>query len=333
MPPSRTCSSSTRRSIPALGATGVTAFIVERDTPGLTIGRKLDKMGLRTSPMAEVIFDDCASRSTTGSAARAAASRCSSARWSGSAAASWRAASASCGGSSKPASRTRATRKQFGKPIGKFQSVANRIVDMKVRLDTCRPLVYRIGWLKDQNRKAMLRGGDRQAVCVGVPRASRSLDAMQIFGGYGYMTEQEIERDLRDAVGSTLYSGTSEIQRNIIATGTGPVDVSDRCRRTCRYAGGPRPQLVAASASRPRRSIRDRHGATDVGRFAACMAQLGVCCWPCSACFDLEEPAFLHPGGADCARLRHPLLAAVRVEGDVLDRAVAGGRVRAARRR
>ena len=62
------------------------------------------------------------------------------------------------------------SRKQFGKPIGKFQSVANRIVDMKVRLDTCRPLVYRIGWLKDQNQAGHAGSGDRQAVRVRVLR-------------------------------------------------------------------------------------------------------------------------------------------------------------------
>ena len=63
--------------------------------------------------------------------------------------------------------------------------------------------------------------GDGQAVRVASASCKSCLDAVQIFGGYGYMTEQQIERDLRDAVGSTLYSGTTEIQRNIIARGLG----------------------------------------------------------------------------------------------------------------
>jgi alkylation response protein AidB-like acyl-CoA dehydrogenase len=112
------------------------------------------------------------------------------------------------------------SRRQFGKPIGKFQSVANKIVDMKVRLDTSRPLVYRIGWLKDRNLDAMQEAAIAK-LYVSDCFVKSSLDAIQVFGGYGYMKEQEIESDLRDAVGSTIYSGTSEIQRNIIASALG----------------------------------------------------------------------------------------------------------------
>ena len=107
-------------------------------------------------------------------------------------------------------------RKQFGRPIGKFQSVANRIVDMKLRLETCRPLVYRIGRLKEAGKAAVLEAAMAK-LYVSECYVKSCLDAVQIFGGYGYMTEQQVERDLRDSVGSTLYSGTSEIQRNIIA--------------------------------------------------------------------------------------------------------------------
>jgi alkylation response protein AidB-like acyl-CoA dehydrogenase len=112
------------------------------------------------------------------------------------------------------------SRKQFGKAIGKFQSVANRLVDMKVRIDTCRPLVYRIGALKDAGKDATLDAAVAK-LYVSECYVKSSLDAVQVFGGYGYMTEQQIERDVRDAVGSTLYSGTTEIQRNIIARGLG----------------------------------------------------------------------------------------------------------------
>src|SRR4030095_13294025 len=103
-------------------------------------------------------------------------------------------------------------RKQFGRPIGKNQSIANRIVDMKVRLETCRALVYHIGALKDRNQPAMLEAAMAK-LHVSQCFIQSSLDAIQIHGAYGYMTEQQIERDLRDAVGSSLYSGTSEIQR------------------------------------------------------------------------------------------------------------------------
>jgi alkylation response protein AidB-like acyl-CoA dehydrogenase len=112
------------------------------------------------------------------------------------------------------------SRKQFGKPIGKFQSVANRIVDMKVRLETCRPLVYQIGHLKDQKRSAVQEAAMAK-LYVSDCFVKSSLDAIQVFGGYGYMREQGVEQDLRDAVGGSLYSGTTEIQRNIIARSLG----------------------------------------------------------------------------------------------------------------
>jgi alkylation response protein AidB-like acyl-CoA dehydrogenase len=205
---------------PALGATGITAFIVERDTPGLSISRKLHKMGLRTSPMAEVLFEDCripASQRLGREGRGVEVFECSM---------EWERGSilASCLGVMRrqleDCIRHARERRQFGRPIGKNQSVANRIVDMKVRLETCRPLVHRIGELKDRDKPAMLEAAMAK-LYVSDCFIKSSLDAVQIFGGYGYMTEQQVERDLRDAVGSGLYSGTSEIQRNIIAKALG----------------------------------------------------------------------------------------------------------------
>lgn len=205
---------------PALGAMGVTAFIVERDRPGVTIGRRLEKMGLRTSPMAEIIFEDCVIpvEQRLGREGRGVEVFECSMEWERGC------ILASCLGSMRRQleeciAHARA-RKQFGKAISKFQAVASRLVDMKVRLETCRPLVYRLGWLKDQNRRAMLEAAVAK-LYVSDCLVKSSLDAIQIFGGYGYMMEQQVERDLRDAVGSTLYSGTSEIQRNIIASQLG----------------------------------------------------------------------------------------------------------------
>ena len=205
---------------PALGPMGVTAFVIERDTPGVIITRPLDKMGLRTSPMAEIVFEDCRIpvSSRLGREGRGIEVFESSMEWERGC------ILASCLGVMRRqlerCIQHARTRKQFGKSIGKFQAVANRIVDMRVRLDACRPLVYRIGWLKSQKRKAFAEAAIAK-LFVSDCFVKSSLDAVQVFGGYGYMTEQEIERDLRDAVGSTLYSGTSEIQRNIIATSVG----------------------------------------------------------------------------------------------------------------
>jgi alkylation response protein AidB-like acyl-CoA dehydrogenase len=205
---------------PALGAMGITAFIVERDTPGLVVSRKLDKMGLRTSPMAEVIFEDCRIPVTQrlGREGRGVGVFECSMEWERGC------ILASCLGVMRrqldDCLAHARSRKQFGKPIGKFQSVANRLVDMHVRLETCRPLVYRIGALKDAKRDATVEAATAK-LHVSDCFVKSCLDAVQIFGGYGYMTEQQVERDLRDSVGSTLYSGTSEIQRNIIAKGLG----------------------------------------------------------------------------------------------------------------
>jgi alkylation response protein AidB-like acyl-CoA dehydrogenase len=205
---------------PALGPTGITAFIIERGTPGVIVGRKLHKMGLRTSPMAEVIFENCRVPvgQRLGREGRGVEVFECSMEWERGC------ILASCLGVMRRqlegCIRHARERKQFGRPIGKNQSVANRIVDMKVRIETCRSLVYRIGTLKERNQEAMLEAAMAK-LHVSQCFVQSGLDAIQIYGGYGYMTEQQVERDLRDAVGSSLYSGTSEIQRNIIARALG----------------------------------------------------------------------------------------------------------------
>jgi alkylation response protein AidB-like acyl-CoA dehydrogenase len=203
---------------PKRGAMGVTAFLVEKDTPGLSVSKKLDKMGLRTSPMSEVFFKDCRVPLTARLGREGfgpAVFNCSMA---------WERASilATCLGTMRRQLERcieyARTRQQFGQPIGKFQSVANRIVDMQLRYETARLLLYKVGWLMEKGKSA-----DRDAAMaklyVSEAFVQSCLDAVQVHGASGYMTELEFERELRDAVGSRLYSGTSEIQRNIIAKG------------------------------------------------------------------------------------------------------------------
>jgi len=205
---------------PALGPMGVTGFIVEATTRGVSISPPLHKMGLRSSPMAEVIFDGCRipAENRLGREGRGVEVFECSMEWERGC------ILASCLGVMRRqlenSVRHARERRQFGRAIGKNQSVANRIVDMKLRLETSRPLVYRLGTLKDRGQEAMLEAAMAK-LHVSQSYVQSSLDAIQIFGGYGYMTEQRVERDLRDAVGSTLYSGTSEIQRNIIARALG----------------------------------------------------------------------------------------------------------------
>ena len=107
-------------------------------------------------------------------------------------------------------------RHQFGQPIGKFQSVSNRIADMKGRLEAARLLIYKVAWLKKMGKPAVMEAAIAK-LFLSESFVESSLDAIRTHGGKGYMTEFEIERDLRDAVGGVLYGGTSDIQRTIIA--------------------------------------------------------------------------------------------------------------------
>jgi alkylation response protein AidB-like acyl-CoA dehydrogenase len=107
-------------------------------------------------------------------------------------------------------------RNQFGQPIGKFAAISNKIAEMEVRLETGRLVLYKAAWLKSQG-KHPLREASIAKLYVSEAAVQSCLDAIQIFGGYGYMTEYEIERELRDAISGKIYSGTSEIQKVIIA--------------------------------------------------------------------------------------------------------------------
>ncbi|MGH9896360.1 MAG: acyl-CoA dehydrogenase family protein, partial [bacterium] len=107
-------------------------------------------------------------------------------------------------------------RRQFEQPIGKFQAVSHPLVNMKLRLETARLLLYRLAWLIDHGRPTAL---DSALVKLHLSEAyvATSLEALQIYGGYGYMTEFGLEGEVRDALAARLYSGTSEIQRNLAA--------------------------------------------------------------------------------------------------------------------
>lgn len=202
------------------GMEGISAFIVEKGTPGFSVSRKLDKMGLRTSPMGEVILEDCQvpEANRLGPEGVGVAIFSCSMEWErGGILASYL---GTMERQLETCVRYARQRKQFGKPIGRFQAVAHRVANMKVRLETARWLIYRMAWLKLQGENAIL---DAAIVKLYVSEAfvESCRDAIQVHGGYGYMTEFEIERDLRDSISGTLYSGTSEIQRNIIAAWLG----------------------------------------------------------------------------------------------------------------
>ena len=204
----------------ARGFMGISAFLIEKGHAGLSVGKPIEKMGLRTAPYAEVVLDDCVVPVTAlmGNEGNGGTIFKHSMGW-----------ERSCILASHVGAMQRQletcveyakTRHQFGQPIGKNQSVSGMIIDMKLRLETSRLLLYHAGWLRAQGREAV------QEVALAKLHLSEcfvqsSLQAIQIHGGYGYSTEFGIERDLRDALGGRIYSGTSEIQREIIARSLG----------------------------------------------------------------------------------------------------------------
>jgi alkylation response protein AidB-like acyl-CoA dehydrogenase len=195
---------------------GVSAFLVPKGTSGFSVGQTFDKMGLRTSPISELVFEDVfvSQEYVLGGVGGGSVIFTESMDWE-------RALLIACHvgtmerlleGSVEHAR----TRKQYGQIIGKYQAVSHRIADMKVRLQAARLLTYFAASGLDVTREV---GRDAAIAKLYTSEAliQTTHDAVQIMGGYGFMTENDIERSLRDAVASTIYSGTSEVQRNIIA--------------------------------------------------------------------------------------------------------------------
>ncbi|HEX3923538.1 MAG TPA: acyl-CoA dehydrogenase family protein [Streptosporangiaceae bacterium] len=198
------------------GLAGLSAFLVDAGTPGLAISSGFEKMGLRTSPMGEIALTDCvvAASSRLGPEGAGMAIFNSSMEWErsclfASAVGAMRRQLDACVAYAR-------SREQFGQPIGKFQSVANKLADMYVRLEAARLLIYRVAWLKQQGRSAAAEAAAAK-LFTSESWIRSSQDAIQTHGAFGYLKDSGIERDLRDAVASTIYSGTSEIQRVILA--------------------------------------------------------------------------------------------------------------------
>ncbi|GIF96622.1 acyl-CoA dehydrogenase family protein [Catellatospora citrea] len=194
----------------------LTAFLVERNTPGLVVGPPVTKMGLSTSPFCELFLDDCRvpAANVVGSLGAGYLVMDHVMKW-----------EILCsfiinvGEMQHRLERSidyARTREQFGQKIGSFQSVSNRIADMHISVNNARK------WLYDTGQR--LGNGENVTVDIAASKLIASegnlasaLSAVQIFGGYGYTTEYGLEKDLRDAVAGTIYSGTSDIQRQRIA--------------------------------------------------------------------------------------------------------------------
>jgi len=199
---------------------GTTSFLVEKGTPGFKVAQKLEKMGLRTSPLGELVFEDVrvAASAAVGGIGGGAAMFTQAMDWERTLL-----FAAHLGTIERlldQAVEYAKTRKQFGQAIGKFQAVSHKIADLKVQLEAARVLTYRAATRLETSRSVSLDAAMAK-LFVSETLVRTALEVVQIHGGYGYMTELELERALRDAIGSTLYSGTSEMQRNIIARWSG----------------------------------------------------------------------------------------------------------------
>lgn len=201
---------------PAAGKWGISGFIVERGTPGFSTSDVRDKMGLRTTPMGDLVFEDClvpeANRlGPEGAGVSLFTNAMESERG--------YILAAQLGSMRRQlddAVRYARERQAFGQPIGKFQSVSNRIAEMKLRLETARLLLFKVAWL-DLHGKPLLMEAALANLHLSECFVSSSIDSIHIHGARGYVTEFGIERDLRDGVGALIYSGTSDIQRQIVA--------------------------------------------------------------------------------------------------------------------
>jgi hypothetical protein len=195
---------------------GVTAFLIPAGSPGFSVGKKFEKMGLRTSHIGELAFQDLdvLDDAVLGTVGGGSAVFATAMDWERSLLV------ASHVGVIERLMETSIayarTRSQFGQPIGKFQAVAHKIADMKIQLEAARLLTYRTAWRLDHARNASLDASITK-LFVSESLLKVALDTVQVHGGYGFMAEYDVERALRDAVGGTIYSGTSEMQRNIIA--------------------------------------------------------------------------------------------------------------------
>jgi alkylation response protein AidB-like acyl-CoA dehydrogenase len=196
---------------------GPTAFIVDTRNEGFKVGRELDKMGCRSSPTAEIHFDECrvgpdAVLGEVGNALWKVAFQCFD----------WERTvmlAATVGGMRATIDGTIAyakEREQFGKPIAHFQAVAHKIAQMEVNYHCVKNAVYKAAWLKQHDKPHIIESSVAKILC-GELSVANALESIQIHGGYGYLRDFPAERGLRDSKLASIGGGTTEIQKMIIS--------------------------------------------------------------------------------------------------------------------
>lgn len=200
---------------PALKHKGVSAFIVEKNFPGFSVGKKEKKLGIRSSPTTEIIFEDCRvpeeNRLGQEGQGFAIAMKTLDGGRNGIAAQAVGIAQ----GALDAAVDYAKERKQFGKPIASMQGISFKLADMAVKVEASRLLTYQAAW----NESAGISYGKESAMSklfAGDSAMDVTIEAVQVFGGYGYTKDYPVERYMRDAKITQIYEGTNEVQRLVI---------------------------------------------------------------------------------------------------------------------
>lgn len=201
---------------PDLGSWGITAFIVDGDSEGIQASAPAETMGLRTTVLGSIMFENVfvPEENILGKVGAGASifnksverERCLG-------------FGSHVGAMRRQLEATIAYakgRKQGDQPISKYQAVSHKIADMRVRLETSRLLLYQCASLIDTNQPITMASAIAK-LTISENFVANSMNALRIHGAYGYLSESEVERDLRDSLGGIIYVGTSDIQRNIIA--------------------------------------------------------------------------------------------------------------------
>jgi alkylation response protein AidB-like acyl-CoA dehydrogenase len=203
---------------PEKGPRGMTAFIVEKGTSGFDFGKKEKKMGIRASATTELIFKDCkvpvenlldkegkgflvAMRTLDKTRPGVAAQAVGIAQ-----------------GALDKAAEYASTRVQFGKRIGEFQAIEHMLADMATQIEAARSLVYNVAWMIDSGERHVTKAAAMAKLFASDVAMKVTCDAVQIFGGYGYMRDYPVEKMMRDAKITQIYEGTNQIQRSIIGS-------------------------------------------------------------------------------------------------------------------
>jgi len=198
------------------GTRGISAFIVEKDTPGFTFGKKEHKLGIRASSTYELVFENCRIPAENLLGQEGQGFKMVMMTLDGGRIGIAAQALGIAQGAYEQALGYSKIREQFGKPISANQGLQWMLADMSTQIEAARLLVYKAAYLKD-NKQPFSKEAAMAKLFASETAMAVTTKAVQVFGGYGYTREYPVERMMRDAKITEIYEGTSEVQRIVIA--------------------------------------------------------------------------------------------------------------------